>query len=466
MPEKTRRVPWSKSYFRMVNVTMKILHLQEVKSRMKQVAAGTFIAILVFLSAAITVAQDRQLTVRDVVKSSRSAVVLIDVGDDSGKPTTEGSGFIISPDGKVVTNHHVIAGARTGLVTLDSGASFTIDSFIADDAAHDIAILKVSGRNLPSLELADSDRLSAGDHVVVVGSPLGLENSVSDGIVSGFREDSKSRSWIQTTAPVSHGSSGGPLLTMDGRVAGVVTWKSDEGENVNFAVPSKLVAALLTKPVPPLETQPKTESGTPSLTETFDWMSNTLKMGEDNNVLFHRPFEPDLVRDGTNPYYKEVISDFSHQGCHVKFEVYVTGCDLLILGVCDVERQVDAFDLKDIDPESVGVRDSCETFNTPIGPTSSFNCEDTQGKYVRFRTTDAKPKIHEESGGRYHKSTYGQTHDPCKLPSFYCDESWSEKKPRDFTSRELAFSTPEYAARFAKALKHVVELCGGKQSAF
>jgi S1-C subfamily serine protease len=233
---------------------------------MKHVAAGVLVAILEFLSTAIIVAQDHQPTVSDVVKSSVGAVVLIVVGDDSGKPTTEGSGFIISPDGKIVTNHHVIAGARTGMVKLDSGASFTIDSFVADDAAHDIAILKVSGRNLPSLELADSDRLSAGDHVVAIGSPLGLENSVSDGIISGFREDSKSRGWLQTTAPVSHGSSGGPLLTMDGRVAGVVTWKAGEGENVNFAVPSKLVAALLANPS--LEAQQKTESSTPPATLT------------------------------------------------------------------------------------------------------------------------------------------------------------------------------------------------------
>jgi hypothetical protein len=235
---------------------------------MKHATDGVLIAVLLFLSAAGIMAQDRQPTVSDVVKSSIGAVVLIVVGDDSGKPTVEGSGFIISPDGKIVTNHHVVAGAHTGMVKLDNGASFTIDSFFAADAAHDIAILKVSGRNLPSLELADSDRLSAGDHVVAIGSPLGLENSVSDGIISGFREDSKSRSWLQTTAPVSHGSSGGPLLTMDGRVAGVVTWKAGEGENVNFAVPSKLVAALLANPGPPLETQHKTDPSTPPATLT------------------------------------------------------------------------------------------------------------------------------------------------------------------------------------------------------
>ena len=191
----------------------------------------------------------QQRTVTDVVKGTVDAVVLIVVSDEAGKPVAEGSGFIASSDGKIVTNHHVIAGAHSAIVKLNTGAFFPVDGVLADDPIRDIAILKVSGKNLPVLQLADSDSLSAGDHVVAIGSPLGLQNSVSDGIISGFREDSKGRNWVQTTAPASHGNSGGPLLTMDEKVAGVVTWKNTEGENLNFAVPSKLVANLLTNSV-------------------------------------------------------------------------------------------------------------------------------------------------------------------------------------------------------------------------
>jgi len=205
------------------------------------------------------------------------SVVLVVVNDDTGKPVSEGSGFIASSDGKIVTNHHVIAGAHSAVVKLNNGSFFPVEGILADDSDRDIAVIKVSGKNLPVLKMADSDSLAAGDHVVAIGSPLGLENSVSDGIISGFREDGKGRSWVQTTAPASHGNSGGPLLTMDEKVAGVVTWKATAGENLNFAVPSKLIAALLaSSTVKPLGTVSKTEptSATSSADERV-WTSMT-----------------------------------------------------------------------------------------------------------------------------------------------------------------------------------------------
>jgi S1-C subfamily serine protease len=235
------------------------------------------------ICAANTLAQQQQLTVSEVVRNSVGSVVLIVVNDEAGKPLAEGSGFIASSDGKIVTNHHVIVGAHSAVVKLDNGAFFSVDGIIADDPSHDIAVLKVSGKNLPTLTLADSDGLSAGDHVVAIGSPLGLANSVSDGIVSGFREDSKGRSWIQTTAPVSHGNSGGPLLTMDAKVAGIVTWKATEGENLNFAVPSKLFVKLLTdSTVEPLGTKSKTEASAGQSSGEIVWTS--MHSGKDYKI--------------------------------------------------------------------------------------------------------------------------------------------------------------------------------------
>jgi hypothetical protein len=209
------------------------------------IRTGACITILASVSALQGQAKQGQRSLSELVKSSVDSVVLIVISDENNKQVAEGSGFIISSDGKIVTNHHVIAGAHSAIVKLNNGAFFAVDGVIADDPDHDLAVIKVSGKNLPSLALADSDSLSPGDHVLAIGSPLGLENSVSDGIVSAFRDDPKGRSWIQTTAPASHGNSGGPLLAMDGKVAGVVTWKAAEGENLNFAVPSKLILPLL-----------------------------------------------------------------------------------------------------------------------------------------------------------------------------------------------------------------------------
>jgi trypsin-like peptidase len=196
--------------------------------------------------------------VSEIVKSSIDAVVLIVVNDASGKPTLEGSGFLVSSDGRIVTNHHVIAGATSATVKLNNGAFFPVEGLIADDPEHDLAVIKVNGKNLPHLSLHASDNLALGQHVLAIGSPLGLENSVSDGIISGFRKDEKGVNWIQTTAPASHGNSGGPLLVMDGNVIGVLTWKAGEGENLNFAVPSSSILPLLTNStVQPLATAAK-----------------------------------------------------------------------------------------------------------------------------------------------------------------------------------------------------------------
>jgi S1-C subfamily serine protease len=145
------------------------------------------------ITGGMTPAQSPERTVSQVVKGTVDSVVLVVVSDQSGKVFAQGSGFIASADGKVMTNHHVIAGAYSATVKLNNGAFFPVEGVIADDVEHDIAVLKVSGKNLPFLVLADSDSLAVGDHVVAIGSPLGLENSVSDGIVSGFREESGKR---------------------------------------------------------------------------------------------------------------------------------------------------------------------------------------------------------------------------------------------------------------------------------
>jgi len=205
-----------------------------------------FVALLsVGMMPSFAGSQQPQHTVSDLVKSSVDSVVLIVTSDENGRPLTEGSGFIVSADGKIATNNHVIKNAHSAIVKLNNGAFFAVEGVVAEDSDHDIAILKVAGKNLPTLTLADSDLVSVGDHVVAIGSPLGLQNSVSDGIISAIREDAKGRQWIQTTAAASHGNSGGPLLTMQGEAVGLLTLKLSEGENLNFAVPSKVLGPML-----------------------------------------------------------------------------------------------------------------------------------------------------------------------------------------------------------------------------
>jgi V8-like Glu-specific endopeptidase len=209
-----------------------------------KVAICTLLGFLAAIGSKVqTQGQD---TTEQVVKKCSDAVVLIFVSD-SGKETGLGSGFIISPDGKIVTNYHVIKDAQKALVKLTNGAFFPVESVLVSDSVEDLAVIKVAGRNLPTLKIADSDAVQVGERVVAIGSPLGLESTVSDGIVSALRKEG-SASWIQTTAPVSPGNSGGPLLRLDGSVVGVITWGLKLGQNLNFAASSNEVSALVDRP--------------------------------------------------------------------------------------------------------------------------------------------------------------------------------------------------------------------------
>jgi serine protease Do len=188
------------------------------------------------------------LTVPELVKRSSSAVVQIVASGETGGQML-GSGFVVSEDGKIVTNFHVIEGANSATVKLANGSSLPVKGILAQDANKDLVILKVDGGNLKWLEIDSMFKLQVGDHVVAIGSPLGFEGTVSDGIVSAIRTDEEEKTWIQTTAPVSHGNSGGPLLNMHGRVVGVIArgMNPNEGQNLNFAIPAFKVAKLLSR---------------------------------------------------------------------------------------------------------------------------------------------------------------------------------------------------------------------------
>ena len=233
--------------------------------------------ILPCLLAALVSRSPSQETVADVVKRSSDAVVLIVTSNSAGQETALGSGFLVSADGEIVTNYHVIKEAHSAIVKLSNGAFFPVAGVLASEADKDLAIIKVNGKNLPFLSLGDVDKLHVGDHVVAIGSPLGLEGTVSDGIVSAVR-DVASKKWIQTTAPVSHGNSGGPLLDMNDQVVGVITWgvNLELGQNLNFAAPSTEVMALLVtahKQARPLESVASKSDA--AFTEGAVWTSMT-----------------------------------------------------------------------------------------------------------------------------------------------------------------------------------------------
>jgi regulator of sirC expression with transglutaminase-like and TPR domain len=213
-----------------------------------------FAAALAFLLSNLSAPADEPaLSVADLAKKTRPSVVVVSVaGRDAGQQAL-GTGFVISADGLVATNLHVIGEARPISVRSADGKTRQVTEIRAWDRALDLAVVKVEGKDLVPLELGNSDDLEAGDAIVVMGNPLGLTHSVVSGVLSEQR-DIDGRRMLQIAMPVEPGNSGGPVLDHQGRVVGIVTMKSRVTENLGFALPINLLRPLLEKPNPvPME---------------------------------------------------------------------------------------------------------------------------------------------------------------------------------------------------------------------
>jgi S1-C subfamily serine protease len=174
----------------------------------------------------------------EIVAHTRPAVVVIQTDEGLG------SGFIIKPDGIIVTNNHVIADAKQVAVKFPSGEVYKNVYLLSSDPVKDLAFLKIEAVDLPTIPLGNSNNVQVGDEVILVGTPQGLEQTVSNGLISGIRVDNGVRV-LQTSAPASPGSSGGPLLNRSGEVIGVMCFKLVNGENLNFTIPINYVRGKL-----------------------------------------------------------------------------------------------------------------------------------------------------------------------------------------------------------------------------
>lgn len=181
-----------------------------------------------------------------IAKAANGAVVSIIMSDKDGNPEALGTGFLISKDGRILTNYHVIANGSSAIAKLPDGSVFPVDGVLAADKLRDVALIKAQGDNFHTLILGNSDHVEVGQEVVAIGNPLSLESTVSNGIVSGMRSvKEEGGDFLQITAPISPGSSGGPLFNMVGQVIGITTMHFKGGENLNFAIPINDAKRLL-----------------------------------------------------------------------------------------------------------------------------------------------------------------------------------------------------------------------------
>ena len=203
------------------------------------------------------------LTIGEIAERARASVVEITVTSaaaagpmgESGTAEAQGSGFVYDTSGHVVTNAHVVDGAQSARVTFSNGKTYDA-TVVAADASTDLAVLEVDAPSsvLVPLTLADSSEVAVGDTVVAIGSPFGLENTVTAGIVSALGRSMEAPNGftingsIQTDAAINHGNSGGPLLDLEGRVVGVnaqIASESGGNDGVGFAIPSSTVSSIV-----------------------------------------------------------------------------------------------------------------------------------------------------------------------------------------------------------------------------
>ncbi|MEB3284023.1 MAG: trypsin-like peptidase domain-containing protein [Candidatus Sericytochromatia bacterium] len=245
-------------------------------------------APLLPLSATPAVADEIRVTppvggedgIADLVDKVKAAVVNIDTvahrrvpsqadlfrfffeGAPGGAPSQReekgvGSGFVVASSGLIVTNYHVVRGADKLTVTFHDGKKYP-GKVIGQDSGTDLALVKIDAKGLPTLRLAQPERLRVGQYVVAMGSPLGLSQSVTTGILSAINRDISLNArvgFLQTDAPINPGNSGGPLLNLRGEVVGVNTAIAARGQGIGFAVPVDTLKTVL----PQLEAKGRVE---------------------------------------------------------------------------------------------------------------------------------------------------------------------------------------------------------------
>ena len=211
--------------------------------------------VLLLLCTISTAPAQTTLPAEDIAEKALAATVYLEMKDKSGKTLGIGSGFFIKPN-LIATNYHVIEGAARGTAKLvGKYTTYNIEGVTATDKTNDLALLKVTAYGIKPLSLGNSDAVRIGETVYVAGNPKGFEGTFSDGIISS-RRDKYTKERLQMTAPISPGSSGGPVLNRKCEVIGVsfAGHRALDAQNLNFAIPSKFLKKLLEqlKPTQPL----------------------------------------------------------------------------------------------------------------------------------------------------------------------------------------------------------------------
>jgi len=248
-----------------------------------------------------------QARVDGVAIGKQIAPTLVLIKGQATNGSAEGSGFIISSDGKIVTCLHVVEGLTKGAVRLPSGEIFDEFTVRAFDKRKDLAIIQIPGADLPKAELANSDEIQPGEPVYLFGNPLEFQGTVTAGVVSAVRLLPEGYKVIQTDAAANPGNSGGPLVNSQGKVIGVLSFKRRQAENLNFAVPINYIRGMmetLQSPITLIELRTRLAN----VSDVFksDSLAVTWKSITTGRIM-------NLRWDGVTLYVEPILSDFERQ---------------------------------------------------------------------------------------------------------------------------------------------------------
>ena len=268
---------------------------------MKVYFCFTVLLIQVFCTISTAPAQI-SLPAEDIAEKALAATVYLEMKDTNGKTLGIGSGFFVKPN-LIATNYHVIEGAAKGTAKLvGKETRYNIEGVTATDKINDLALLKVTAFGTKPLALGDSGTVRIGETVYVAGNPKGLEGTFSDGIISS-RRDKLTKERLQMTAPISPGSSGGPVLNKKGEVIGVSVagHRALDAQNLNFAIPSNPLKKLLEQSK---LAEPLSQGKYPVSAETYLLRGNAkYKTGDHLGAIADYTMAIRLKSDYVNAYF-------------------------------------------------------------------------------------------------------------------------------------------------------------------
>ena len=274
----------------------------------------TILTLVMFGGMNIAPAQ----TAEQIAEKALAATVYLEMKDQNGVTLGFGSGFFVR-ENLIATNYHVIEGAASGTAKLVSKyTTYTIQGVTATDETNDLALLKVNAYGIKPLPLGDSKNVRIGATVYVAGNPKGLEGTFSDGIISS-RRNKYTKERLQMTAPISPGSSGGPVLNRKCKVIGVSFMTLEGGENLNFAIPSRDLRVLLarSRTVKPLSQRSESISA-----QTYFKWGNTKYYSQDYNGALEDYTKSIRLEPNSVVYFNRGLTSYRIRQYHAAISDY------------------------------------------------------------------------------------------------------------------------------------------------